>query len=176
SGGAFWASAPDSGYSVDNLGPAMPAPFTGAYAGGGTHLHWGANSESDLAGYRLHRGSSPGFVPGPGNLVSEQPDTGYVDLGPAGSYYKLAAVDVHGNVSPYALLSPSGTTDVGPARPTTMWLAPPAPNPARTGAFFRFAAPHQARVRLALYDISGREVRMLRNGEIEPGEDSRPLD
>src|SRR6266436_8333853 len=26
SGGAYWSSAPDSGYSVDNLPPAMPAP------------------------------------------------------------------------------------------------------------------------------------------------------
>jgi len=176
SGGAFWASAPDSGYSVDNLGPAMPAPFTGAYAAGATHLHWGANSEPDLAGYRLYRGSSPGFVPGPGNLVVDQPDTGYADPGAAGSYYKLAAVDVHGNVSPYALLSPSGTTDVDPSRPTTVWLAPPRPNPATAGTVFRFAAPQQARVRLALFDVSGREVRMLKSGEIEPGEYSIPWD
>ena len=176
SGGAFWDSAPDSGYSVDNLGPAMPAPFTGAYAGGGTHLHWGANVEADFAVYRLYRGSSPGFVPGPGTFVAEQPDTGFVDMGAAGSYYKLAAVDAHGNVSPYALLTPTGTTDAGPSRPATLSLAPPSPNPATARTIFRFAVPQDDHIRLALFDVSGREVRTLKEGTIEAGEYSIPWD
>jgi hypothetical protein len=54
----------------------MPAPIAGAFVAGQTHVHWGANHESDLAGYRLYRGASPGFVPGPASLVSAQPDTG----------------------------------------------------------------------------------------------------
>ena len=174
SGGAFWDSAPDSGYSVDNLGPATPAPFTGAYMGGGTHLHWGANVEADFAVYRVYRGSSPDFVPGPGSFVVEQPDTGYVDLGAAGSYYKLAALDIHGNVSRYAVLAPSATTEAGPTRPTTVSLAPPSPNPATAGTIFRFAVPRDARVRLALFDVSGREVCALKDGEIEAGEYSIP--
>jgi len=43
--GIFYDSPQDSGYSVDNLPPISPAPFTGAYASGATHLHWGANAE-----------------------------------------------------------------------------------------------------------------------------------
>lgn len=31
SGNAYWTSAPDSGYSVDNVSPATPAPFTGEW-------------------------------------------------------------------------------------------------------------------------------------------------
>jgi len=71
-----WFSAPDSGYSVDNLAPAAPAPFTDQYGAGSTALHWNPNHEADLAGYRLYRGSTPGFVPGPANFVADLPDTG----------------------------------------------------------------------------------------------------
>ena len=58
-----WYSAPDSGYSVDNLAPAAPAPFTGTYSGGASVLHWNPNAEADLAGYRLYRGTSASFSP-----------------------------------------------------------------------------------------------------------------
>ena len=44
-----WFSAPDSGYSVDNLPPAVPAPFTGQYVAGTASLHWNRNLEADLA-------------------------------------------------------------------------------------------------------------------------------
>ena len=36
SGAMYWPSAPASGWSVDDLAPAAPAPFTGQYAGGAT--------------------------------------------------------------------------------------------------------------------------------------------
>jgi len=166
---AFWNAAPDSGYSVDNIAPATPAPFTGVYAGGSTLLDWGANHEADLAAYRLYRGSSAGFVPGPGNLVVETSSTQYTDA-PGGPYvYKLAAVDLHGNVSPYALVVPSGTTDVGPTLPAVLALAPAFPNPARGSSTLDFALPREARVELALYDTGGRRVRTLVDATLPAG-------
>ena len=135
----YFDSPPDSGYSVDNLPPAPPSPFAAAYASGATHLHWGANTEPDLWYYRLYRGSSVGFTPGPASLIATRSDTGYVDAGPAGSYYKLSAVDVNGNESGYAVLTPNGTTEVErPSVPRAVFLAPPSPNPAREGATLRF--------------------------------------
>src|SRR5262245_8105768 len=71
-----WDSAPDSGYSVDNLPPGAPASLTGSYSNSATHLHWTPNGEADLAGYRIYRGASAGFVPDPANLVGAPPDTG----------------------------------------------------------------------------------------------------
>ena len=61
----FFDSSRDSGYSVDNLPSVPPAPFVAAYAGGATHLHWGANSEVDLWYYKVHRGSTAGSRPDP---------------------------------------------------------------------------------------------------------------
>jgi hypothetical protein len=171
SGHVHWDSAPDSGYSVDNLPPVTPAPFTGAYAAGATHLHWGANAEPDLAGYRLYRGANAGFVPGPASLVAEPPDTGYVDSGPAGRWYKLTAVDSHGNESVVAVLGPGGTVDTPLADlPAELALAGASPNPFRDATAVRFALPREARVTLTVFDAAGRRVRTLADGAFPPGE------
>jgi len=166
-----WASAADSGYSVDNLAPLTPAPFTGQYASGTATLHWAVSTATDLAEYRLYRGSTAGFVPGPANLVVAQPDTGYVDAAGTPFYYKLCAVDVHGNVSGFGTLLPSGTVDVpGAALPRAVFLAPPSPNPARGAATLRFGLPRPAVVEFALYDQQGRRVRSLLSGTQPAGE------
>lgn len=169
-GNAFWQSPADSGYSVDNLPPLAPAPFTGVYGSGSTALHWGQNRESDFASYRLYRGNSADFVPGPGNLIADQPDTGYVDAGSAGAYYKLAAVDVHGNVSTYALLSPDSTVDVTPDRPTQLALGAAWPNPTVSECAIPFALPRDAEVRIEVFDVGGRRVAELLRGRLPAGE------
>lgn len=169
-GTQWWNSAPDSGYSVDNLAPAAPAPFTGQYQGTVTRLHWNPNTEPDIAGYELYRGGSAGFVPGPGNLVSAQPDTGYADPAGAPYYYKLLAVDSHGNRSPVATLAPAGTLDAGDGAPAASFFAAPSPNPARTGTAFAFGLARGGAARLAIFDAQGRRVRMLVAGELGAGE------
>jgi hypothetical protein len=74
----FFDSVPDSGYSVDNIAPVPPAPFTAAYQAGATYLHWGASSESDFWYYKLYRSNTPAFTPGAGNFVANRSDTNYV--------------------------------------------------------------------------------------------------
>ena len=168
-GNAFWQSAPDSCYSLDNLPPLTPSPFTGVYGSGSTALQWGTNHEADLASYRLHRGASAGFVPGPENLISDQTGTSFVDEGPAGAFYKLAAVDVHGNASAYAFLSPSGTVDV-PRLPAELALGRPRPNPAIADCVIPFALPRDAEVGIDVFDVSGRCVRELQGGRLPAGD------
>jgi hypothetical protein len=168
-GAQHWESLPMSGYSVDNLPPAAPAPFTGQYSAGSTSLHWNPNTEADLAGYRLYRGASAGFVPGPGNLVGALPDTGYVDPAGVPSYYKLTAVDSHGNESLVALLSPSGTVSVGDATPD-LAFALPSPNPANARTTLQYTLARGGLVRLGMYDASGRLVRELSSGTREAGQ------
>ncbi|HTK31524.1 MAG TPA: FlgD immunoglobulin-like domain containing protein [Candidatus Saccharimonadaceae bacterium] len=175
--GIFFDSAVDSGYSVDNLPPVPPAPFTAAYASGATHLHWGPNREVDLWYYKLYRGSSAGFVPGASNLVANLPDTGYADVGPAGSYYKLSAVDVNGNESATSLVTPSATTGVDDAAlPGELALATPRPNPARASTLLSFALPHAGPVSLEVYDMAGRHVRTVSAGPLEAGVHALPFD
>jgi hypothetical protein len=169
--GLFWNSAADSGYSVDNLAPAMPTPFLGNYGSDATHLHWGRNHDADLAGYRIYRGTSEGFPIGPATLIAAPTDTGYSDVGPAGGYYKLTAVDIHGNESLVALLTPQLTTDVGePMSGPALSLAAPRPSPARDRTELHFALPQAGAVSLVLYDVHGRRVRDLADGRFDAGQ------
>lgn len=157
--GYYWNSAPDSGYSVDNLAPPAPAPFTGQYASGTATLHWAVNPAADFAEYRLYRGSTADFVPEPGNLVVARPDTGYVDAAGAPYYYKLCAVDVHGNVSSFTLLLPSGTAEVPNGASLAFALEGVQPNPSHGERLsVAFALPTAAPARLELVDVSGRRV------------------
>jgi hypothetical protein len=108
----FYDSAPDSGYSVDNLSPPTPGPFTVTFAPGSASLHWGESPAPDFAVFKLYRGLSADFVPGAGNLVVATRDTGYTDAARTPYYYKLSAVDLHGNPSHYALVTPEGPVPV----------------------------------------------------------------
>ena len=176
SGVVLATSAPDSGYSIDNLSPAQPAAFTAVHAGGATHLHWSRSLESDFGQYRLHRGSSAAFVPDDANLVAAIADTGFVDPAPAGSYYKLAALDVHGNASPYALVTPGQTLDVVEDASWALSFAPIAPNPARGRVSLTFTLPHAGHVRLEVFDTQGRRVRGLVNEARDAGIHTLPWD
>jgi hypothetical protein len=171
-GAAYWESAPDSGYSVDNLPPVAPAPFAATFfSGTGSVLTWGANGEADLAGYRVYRGTTPSFVPGPTNLVTQTTQPNYTDAGTHSFVYKLSAVDIHGNESRFVTALPSGTTGVGGTPlPREVFLAPVTPNPARGGALVRFGLPAAGRAELALYDAAGRRVRSLAGGVQDAGE------
>jgi hypothetical protein len=102
----WWDSPPDSGYSVDNLAPPTPSPFTVRYGASGNALHWRASRAPDLLSYRLHRGPVRDFVPGATNLVASPTDTAFFDPAPSMQFYKLAAEDVHGNLSHYVLVAP----------------------------------------------------------------------
>lgn len=107
----FYQSNIDSGYSVDNLAPPAPPGFAVVYRAEGAQLHWTQSRAPDVSHYRLHRGLSASFTPTQDNLVAASPDTGFFDPVPGGQFfYKLAAVDVHGNMSRYALVSPGAPT------------------------------------------------------------------
>jgi hypothetical protein len=164
-----WFSAPDSGYSVDNLAPAPPGPLSGTYAAGTTRLHWPPNAEADFSSYHVYRGTTPGFIPSPGNLLVAKPDTGLVDVAGAAYVYRLTALDIHGNESA-ASVFPSATTDAGDATADLAFaLEPPSPNPARASTTIRFTLPRSGTARLDVFDTAGRRVRVLLNEAVTAG-------
>ena len=103
----FYDSNVDSGYSVDNLAPDTPQGIQGAYIAGGLKIHWHPSRAQDLSEYRVYRGASGNFVPADFNRIGTTTDTTLVDADAASYFYKLSAVDVHGNESGFALLEPS---------------------------------------------------------------------
>ena len=66
---------------------------------------------------------------------------------------------------------------VPPAAPASwLWLGPPEPTPTRDRAVLRYALPEPARVSLALFDLAGRRVRLLEEGERPAGEHTAAWD
>jgi DNA-binding beta-propeller fold protein YncE len=166
----YFDSRADSGRSRDNLPPAIPAPFAGVYSGGASHLHWGLNTEADFWYYRLYKGSTIDFVPGPGTLIASTADTGYVDPDAAGGCYKLTAVDSNDNSSPYATVSVSGTVGVPAESPLAFTLDEVRPNPVVRGRLTaRFILPSDAPATLELVDVTGRRIVARDVGALGPG-------
>jgi hypothetical protein len=165
----YWQSSPDSGYSVDNLPPALPASFTGSWSSAGAALHWNANIEPDLAGYRLYRGTSASFVPSPANRIATPYQTWFDDTGASPAYYRLSAFDIHGNEGPSALLMPTGTADVADDLPHEVNLAITSANPARQSVALRIELPVAAKLDVTVYDAAGRQVRELASGAFAAG-------
>ncbi|MEO5619237.1 MAG: FlgD immunoglobulin-like domain containing protein [Candidatus Eisenbacteria bacterium] len=168
--GYHWDSPPDSGYSVDDLAPPVPAPFTGTYADGTSYMQWGTNPASDLANYRLYRGATSDFVPSPITRIANPTTTSYADALGSPRWYKVSAVDVHGNESGFATLLPGGTVDVASGTVRELRLGPPTPNPARASTAFRLTLPAEAAVRAEFFDQQGRLVRSIPERRLDAGE------
>jgi hypothetical protein len=167
----FFVSAPDSGRSVDNIAPCPPAGLAGeqSYTPAGLDLTWHRNIEPDLGHYAVYRGTSADFVPGPGNLVAAPCDTTLLDgdwRWDGGYYYKVSAIDIHGNESGFAVLTPDGVTGTDtPKAPDASYLAQNYPNPFNPATRIEFGLSAPAHVSLRIYDAAGRLVRSLVNEE-----------
>jgi hypothetical protein len=161
----FWASAPDTGYSVDNLSPSPPAALAAEYTGGpGLYLHWNPNTESDLHHYAIYRGATPDFVADEVSRIGTATDTSFVDPGYGGEeyYYKVTAIDIHENESPFALLTPdmiSGVPGEHPRHANALFQN--APNPFLSSTRIAFSMKEAGHVRLSVFDAKGRLVRVL---------------
>jgi hypothetical protein len=109
--GMFVASAPDTGYSVDNLAPGVTAGFAGAEMASphGLSLTWTQNGAPDMGRYNVYRGTDASFAPDESNRIGTTSEPTLFDGAWVFSYhyfYKLIAVDRHGNMGPPALLRP----------------------------------------------------------------------
>ena len=161
----YYDSAPDSGYSVDDLAPAAPVGLTVAAGGGVTRLSWSANREPDLSHYDVYRGLTAEFVAGPATRIASITDTSYVDASASGVHYKLAAVDVNGNSSAFA----SGDAPVVEV-PRTLVLERVRPNPVLGGALeVRFGLPAAGPATLELLDVAGRRIALVDAGALGAG-------
>ncbi len=171
----FWESQPDSGCSMDNIVPAQPVDFSAmqSFDPIGLLLTWsdgavGAMSDPDFSHYALYRDITARFLPGPENCIYEGPDESYFDgdwRWNSGFYYRLAAVDIHGNPSTFGLVTPDDVTGTEtPEAPAASYLAQNTPNPFNPSTSIVFGLSSPALVTLSIYDVSGRLVRTLVDG------------
>jgi len=167
----FFDSAPDSGYSLDNLAPSVPASFAVSYnTGSGNSLSWDECPDADFDYFRVYRSTDPNFVPAPENQVKVTTGTSWSDPDYDGwnVYYKVSAVDFSGNEGEAA--SEGTATGVGGTLASRLNLYPAAPNPFNPTTTIAYSIPEPGLVALHIYDVRGRRVRTLVSEQKTKGE------
>lgn len=172
----WYVSEPAGGHSTDNLPPAAPTGLSAAarYLPEGLALSWLRNVENDLAHYSVHRGTTADFVPEAGNRIATPTAAAYFDGAwrPDGGYcYKISAIDVHANESPFASVDAYDVTGVNlpGVEAARLHLFPVRPNPFNPRTTLRFDLPEPGFARLCVYDVAGHFVRTLVAGNLPAG-------
>jgi hypothetical protein len=167
-----------------NAYPVELASFTARLEGEQVRLDWRTESETNNAGFEIERAIPPlgaaggayeaanwqriGYVPGNGSTNVSSTYI-YNDaltpelLGQTELLYRLRQIDYDGTYE----YSPVARVLVNP--PTAVSLEPVYPNPAQASAVLRIALPSEQAVRLALYDVLGREVLLVHDGSLPTG-------
>jgi len=163
----WFASWIAGGYSIDNLAPAPPLGLAGEqmFTPEGLQLTWDPNTENDLWYYAVYRGTASDFTPGPGNMIATPQSDEYFDnewTWESGYWYKIAAVDINGNESGFALTGPGDVTSDDPMPlPDATFLSQNYPNPFNPITNIGFGINEQGFISLRIYDAAGRLVATL---------------
>jgi hypothetical protein len=178
----WWESEVIACHSVDNLTPVPPTAVVAeqSFEPAGLNLTWAPNTEPDLAGYAVYRGTSADFVPDALSLVASPMEASWFDgdwRWNSGFFYKVSALDANGNESGFALVAPDNVSGVkGAEAPRASYLAQNFPNPFNPATRIGFGLKTPARVSLRIYDAAGRLVRMLVEGNRPAGTYAEPWD
>ncbi|UCH83848.1 MAG: hypothetical protein JSW50_15640, partial [Candidatus Latescibacterota bacterium] len=169
----WFSSAPDSGYSVDNIAPAAPANLTATYnSGGGNHLVWAPSADTDFREFRIYRSSEPDFAPSLDDRVDVVTTSDWYDSEYDGwsVYYKVSAVDSAGNESDFSAPLTATATEASTI-PTAFALNQNVPNPFNPTTAIHYDVPAGGgRVTIRIYDVGGRLVRTLVDGVQNAGQ------
>jgi hypothetical protein len=164
----YWESATASGYSVDNLAPGAPLALNGEQDGlGGIDLNWTASSyqDEDLNHYRVYRAESPGVPVDETHFIGQAVIESYLDPAGFGSwYYRVTAVDAHGNESDPSNEAAFGGLSGIQNLPTHIGLNGVWPNPFNPRGTISYSLTQEVSITLDIHDVSGRLVTTLVNG------------
>ena len=165
-GGEYWAEELDWYFDVDLGGGVDIVDFGAGATDEGVLVNWRLESE-EPAGVRVLRSSDedePVYVSGglPG-LAERWLDT-EVESGVQYSYW-LEVVEADGTVSRFG---PTEAVTV-PGETTELALYAAYPSPSQEVVNFSFSIPADGRVVLSVYDLSGRRVATLVEGDLTAG-------
>ena len=155
----YYSSAPDSGYSVDNIIPEIPSVFIAEFniESKSVVLNWNANADVDFQYYKIYRNSEllnvvaePSFEDF--NIVEEVYD------------YNITAVDIHGNESELSATMRVITVDterIGLSGELSIFNYP---NPVQSVTNFKINAQINEHLLLEVYDIQGKRIQQVFDG------------
>ncbi len=168
-----FTSASAWGASWDNLPPRPPVNISSSVTAGTVQMEWDPSEADDFLTYLVYRGATPDFDPAQGDEPAITNLNSFSDdLTATGNYYyRISAVDVHGNESAYSDLVEVvylGSDDAANL-PTEYALHQNYPNPFNPNTIIRFDLPEAARVTITITDLLGREVRQLVDSRLDAG-------
>jgi hypothetical protein len=171
-----WYSNIESGYSVDNIPPVGVGGASIVHGiAGSLKLTWDRNRvDKDLMGYVIYRSVSGGFPLNKTTILTQVLDTTYTDTTTStGStyYYRVAGIDVHGNVGMPSgeLVQVATAVEEIIAAPRIFELSQNFPNPFNPTTTITFTVPNDGRATLRIYNTLGQEVATVFNGEAGAG-------
>jgi len=175
---SYWykVSAPDSGFSIDNLAPVMPANVAAKEVAGAVTVMWDKTSDTDVKEYTVYRSTVSGFDPKTTQPLASVTENKFVDsntqIGKT-YYYRISAIDFGGNESlaseEAAWLVTSIAETSLQAVPTEFTLAQNYPNPFNPTTAIVFGLPNTGHVRINVYNLQGALVRTLASGTFAAG-------
>ena len=164
-------SEPAEGYSIDNIAPGAPTGLMASVSETGIYLSWNLSTAEDFQYFNLERSNTEDFSD---YQVIETADTFYLDTDyeiDVTVYYRLQAFDDGGNASDYSDVVDMIVlwTDLGMAIPEEFAIHQNYPNPFNPVTTLRYDLPENSRVNITIYDMMGREVKILINQTQDPG-------
>ncbi|MFQ5771344.1 MAG: T9SS type A sorting domain-containing protein [bacterium] len=172
----FAVTAPDSGYSLDNLAPAAPVNLAGEEVETGIQLTWDESVDEDFNYFTLYRSLTPGFDPKTVEPIAKLTETSYIDSDVIIGFtyhYRLSALDFSGNESAFSpqlsLLVTSVEGAGSKAIPEDYVLEQNYPNPFNPSTTINFGLKEFGHVRLTVYNALGEEVMKVIDRDLEAG-------
>jgi hypothetical protein len=151
----FYDSAPDSGYSVDNLAPGAPGNLHFSQP---TTLAWDQSADQDFDYFTVYGSANGGLDSTAVALLTTTSST--ADLGQCHyGFFHVTATDFSGNVGMASgIENPLSDVAGDEHMPRRFGLLPIRPNPADRDVLLGFELPSDSFVELVLIDVTGRVV------------------
>ena len=150
--------------------PVKLTSFNSSVSGNNVKLEWKTGTESNNKGFEVYRkntGSTEteklGFVSGKNkdnsvyNFDDKRLNTGVYR-------YFIKQIDFNGNSASFEL-----NGDVNIAAPGKFNLNQNYPNPFNPFTTIEYAVPYESNISLKVYDISGKEIKIIKAGKLKPG-------
>jgi hypothetical protein len=170
------------GWYLDDIGiyyygavPVELTSFTAVSSGGNALLRWITATEQNNAGFAVERSADgtdweqAGYIRGAGTTTEPKEYQFTEPLAGPAMNYRLKQIDFNGSYSYY------GPVVLNNSVPDKFELLGNYPNPFNPETSIRFSLPEAGSVSLIVYDVNGKEITRLIEGNMEAGYHSVPF-